>query len=75
MNDRYRIAVETRKKAILRSQDRDSGHMNAEMHFLYYTTGCYAFDNSRKVTWGIKRHRRKKIGDRKRNSPASEFFP
>ena len=75
MNDRYRIAVETRKKAILHSQNRDSGHMNAEMLSLYYSIGGYVSDNSRKGTWGIKRHRRKKIGDRKRNSPASEFFP
>ena len=75
MDEKYRIAVKTIKNAILRSQSRAARHTNAEMLSLYYSIGGYVSDNSRKGTWGIKRHRRKKIGDRKRNSPASEFFP
>ena len=52
MNEKYLIAVETIKSAILRSQSRAARHTNAEMLSLYYSIGGYVSDNSRKGTWG-----------------------
>ena len=52
MDEKYLIAVETIKTAILRSQSRAARHTNAEMLSLYYSIGGYVSDNSRTGTWG-----------------------
>ena len=52
MDEKYLIAVETIKSAILRSQSRAARYTNAEMLSLYYSIGGYVSDNSRKGTWG-----------------------